>query len=119
MKHRHQHRRGQPLPDGYRLVARPSRWGNPWKIGGATGVAYQGNVTEFEITRAMSLACYKAYARACLEADPTWLDPLRDAVGLACYCPLTEHCHADVLAMMLKWSFPLRAPGGLKAMGET
>lgn len=29
--------------------------------------------------------------------DPPDLDPLRDATALACWCPLDQPCHADVL----------------------
>ena len=80
------------LPAGAKLVTRPSPWGNPYKIG------EHG-------TRAEVIAMYE---RDLLSGE------LRDRKGrelrsrlpelrgrlLACYCPLNEPCHADVLARL-------------------
>ncbi|KLI97636.1 DUF4326 domain-containing protein [Luteimonas sp. FCS-9] len=63
------------------VVARPGRWGNPYRVGvdgdRATCVA---RYAEFMATRPDDL-------------DPT---PLRGR-NLACWCPLDGPCHADVL----------------------
>jgi hypothetical protein len=60
--------KGWRKPEGAVVVARPSRWGNPYRIG--------GDVDAAEAVR-----------------------QFRDELGrdLACWCPLDEPCHADVL----------------------
>jgi len=81
-------RRGQALPAGIRSVARPSRWGNPFRIGP-------------DLTRAQAVARYGPWLQQRLAEDPAFLDPLRGASGLACYCPLDGPCHADLLIAAL------------------
>lgn len=63
------------------VVARPGRWGNPFRIG------VDGN-------RATCVARFAAQ----LDARPNALDltPLRGR-NLACWCSLDGPCHADVL----------------------
>jgi len=67
------------------VVARPSRWGNPFRVG-------------VDGDRA---ACVAAYRRALLGGQLafTVADIRRELAGhdLACWCPLDEPCHADVL----------------------
>ena len=88
-----QQKRGRALPPGVRSVARPSRWGNPWRL-------------EREADREMILARYRAWLDQRLAEDPAFLDPLRPAAGLACYCPLDRPCHADILLARLAGSSP-------------
>jgi Domain of unknown function (DUF4326) len=66
------------------LVARPSRWGNPFKV------------DEFGRERAVEL--YEAW----LLERPHLLAQLPQLRGrlLACYCPLDQPCHGDVLARL-------------------
>ncbi|MDX1711536.1 MAG: DUF4326 domain-containing protein [Rhodovibrionaceae bacterium] len=85
---RHQFKRGRKLPKGVRFVARPSRWGNPYKIP--------------PHTREEAMRLYRAHAEAKLREDPQWLDPLMEAEGLACYCRPDQLCHADVLIEMVE-----------------
>jgi hypothetical protein len=85
---RYQHRRGIRLPDGVRLVARPTRWGNPFKVG------VHGNV-------AACVAQYRVWLVDRLAANPDFLAPLQGAAGLACYCDLGAPCHVDVLVEAL------------------
>jgi hypothetical protein len=67
------------------VVARPSRWGNPFRVG-------------VDGDRA---ACVAAYRRALLDGELAFAiaDVQRELAGhdLACWCPLDEPCHADVL----------------------
>jgi Domain of unknown function (DUF4326) len=72
-----------PLGDAV-LVARPSRWGNPFRV------------EEHGRERAIEL-----YERRLL-AEPDLLAQLPALRGrrLACYCPLDQPCHADVLARL-------------------
>ena len=68
----------EKLPKGVRLVARPSRWGNPYPV-------------------AESLLLYRAYLDEQVAAGRLDVNELR-GLKLACYCPLDQACHADVLA---------------------
>ena len=80
-------RRGWRKPVGAVVVARPSRWGNPFPIGPGR-------------SRAATVARFEA---ALLAADASLgysvADVRRTLAGrdLACWCPLDEPCHADVL----------------------
>ncbi len=105
-RYRHQ-RRGQRdrLPAGVRLVARPSRWGNPHPIGEVCPVC--GIVHD----RAGAIAAHAADLDARTDDDlREWLAPLADAAGLACYCRPDEACHADALVDLLDRLHP--RPGG-------
>ncbi len=79
--------RGWRKPAGAVVVARPSRWGNPFVVGG-----------EEVLDAAAAVARY----RAALEAGKlrfTVDDARRELAGrdLACWCPPDRPCHADVL----------------------
>ncbi|WP_375483149.1 DUF4326 domain-containing protein [uncultured Jatrophihabitans sp.] len=75
--------KGWRKPAGVIVVARPSRWGNPFRIG-SDGM-----------TRAEAVAAYRTWAATALDAE----EVRRELGGhdLACWCPLAEPCHADVL----------------------
>lgn len=78
-------------------VGRPSKWGNPYThvTGGDTLASY---LVE---NRDSAVAAYERYAREQLRRDPTWLDDLRDAEVLICWCaPLL--CHGDVLVRLIQ-----------------
>lgn len=67
-------------------VGRPSKWGNPYSM------AYR--------TRQRVIALFETHARKQIEDDPTWLDELRGAEVLVCWCsPLA--CHGDVLVRLI------------------
>jgi hypothetical protein len=76
---------GWRKPPGSVVVSRPSRWGNPFRIG------IDGDRS----------ACVAAYRLALLagELAVTVDDARRDLAGrdLACWCRPGEPCHADVL----------------------
>lgn len=78
--------RGWRMPEGAVYVGRPSRWGNPFRVGTRPG----------EHTLETSLALYRIHA-ADSRRGWDWLDPLRQATALVCWCPLDVPCHADVL----------------------
>ena len=66
-------------------VGRPSPWGNPFPVAS---------------DRAGAIAKFRAFAEERLANNPGWLDPLRDAEVLTCWCaPLP--CHADVLIELI------------------
>jgi len=92
-------RKGFKLPENTVNVARPSKWGNPWKVikdGQAwrTETDNGGYHGHFD-TKA------DAAAMACIEYKEVYLPRLdvTDLRGknLACWCPLDQPCHADVL----------------------
>jgi len=84
--HRVQLRRaaGWRLPGNTITVARPSQWGNPFVVDGV--------VTD----RATAVELYHGHIVYKLIHEPDLLAPLRGK-NLACWCPLSGPCHADVL----------------------
>ena len=83
-------RRGWRKPPDVVVVSRPSRWSNPFMV----GARHRGRV----LTRGTATAEFRA---ALLEGRlPFTMEAIvRDLAGhdLACWCPLDEPCHADVL----------------------
>ena len=76
-------RKGGRLPDDAVVVTRPTKWGNPHAL---------------EIGRAEAVARYREdllAGRLAIRVDDVKRE-LRER-DLACYCPLSEPCHADVL----------------------
>ena len=98
--------RGWRKPDGAVVVARPSRWGNPFTIAGALESQFA------ETTEHARTLCVEAFASCIAHGrwSPWWaenaatrfdwmdchLDELQGR-DLACWCPLDQPCHADVL----------------------
>lgn len=130
--------RGWRLPPGAVSVARPSRWGNPFRIGGLvdepgpwkgpaaprrtglpgtyrtrdiTGAEYEYVVREVR-DRADAVALFRAYIRF---HDDEWSpEVIRRELGgrdLACWCPLDgQPCHADILlAISNGWEVSVHA----------
>lgn len=77
------------------IVARPSKWGNPWKIGSRD---HNNDVVE---NREDAKHAFYCWAEDCLDprAGKTLFSDLHELRGkdLACWCPLDQPCHADVL----------------------
>lgn len=78
-------RKGWRMPANTVNVARPSKWGNPFKVGP-------------DRTAAEAVAQYRAMIEGFAEEPNVSLN-LADLRGknLACWCKLGEPCHADVL----------------------
>lgn len=92
-------RKGARKPEKAVVVARPTIWGNPFKVGAAVEAGYSraGCVSAFEDWLAGNpWACgadrYETQ-RATILAR---IGELRGK-DLACWCPLDQPCHADVL----------------------
>jgi hypothetical protein len=70
-----------------------SKYGNPFVIG------KDGD-------RAAVIAAFERHARACLAADPHWLDALNQARVLTCWCrrigEARPACHGDTLIMLIR-----------------
>jgi len=82
-------------------VGRPTKWGNPFRIreySGRYAISYGRTGLIETKAEAVRLAVYffKEWATAKAKLMPEWLDPLRGK-DLACWCPLDQPCHADVL----------------------
>ncbi len=96
--------KGWRLPENARCVTRPSRWGNPWRVGDricdGDGSGFLSPIIALSTSRihfpAQAVTLFHAYAKARLRVEPEWLAPLRGK-DLACYCQPGEPCHADVL----------------------
>ncbi|KLI04530.1 MULTISPECIES: DUF4326 domain-containing protein [Mycolicibacterium] len=105
--------KGFHMPEGAIYVGRPTRWGNPWKVVGAgtepglfggrervytidgPGQFFRGTYTR---TQAAEFAVHmygkwiNGSAARCED-----LIPILSGHDLACWCPLDQPCHADVL----------------------
>ena len=83
--------KGWRLPANTVVVSRPTRWGNPFRIGAGT-------------TRAQAVArfrrMFEAHGGYAGNGPKIPSDEVRRELkgkNLACWCPLDEPCHADLL----------------------
>ncbi len=93
-------RAGWKKPEGAIVVARPTKWGNPYKL---TDYKYEGAFDEAD-ARAKAVRDFEA-SLSIGEGAPWQLmrrdrHELRGKV-LACWCRADQLCHADVL---LEWA---------------
>jgi Domain of unknown function (DUF4326) len=104
--------KGWRLPENTLVVARPTKWGNPFRIdeyGIDLAVALYGQMARgLWNPTLLSHLSEQAYMRA-YETRRTWLKRLGwphpvEAIrcelrghDLACWCPLSQPCHADTL----------------------
>ena len=88
------------------VVARPSRWGNPYRIAPAYSDAL---CTLPEITPELAVSLFRDRWRDMLETWPS----ARERIGLlrgrnlACWCAAGAPCHADVLLELAKGAQPV------------
>ena len=79
------------MPANALYVGRPSKWGNPARSPWPKPTAEQ---------RALMVEQFEKHFRGGLDNDPKvrqmMIDELRGR-DLACWCPLNQPCHADVL----------------------
>ena len=90
--------RGWRKPAGAVSVARPSRWGNPYKVGDE---AWPGVVIR---DRTHAVEQYRVELQALKTIHPDQWQALTAEIrkhlrgkDLMCWCPLDQPCHADVL----------------------
>ena len=79
------------MPANTVYVGRPTVWGNPFVVDSEL-------IGGEKLTAAKAVALYRQYAR-----DAFNLNDLRACLrgkNLACWCPLGQPCHADVLIEM-------------------
>lgn len=73
--------KGWRKPAGAIVVSRPSKWGNPFSVS--------------EYGRAEAIRLYREQLAKMADL-PKLLEPLTGH-DLACWCPLDQPCHADIL----------------------
>lgn len=87
--------KGWKMPDGAVYVGRPTKWGNPFKISnGDCDHPDCGPKSHPVITAQMAVDQYRRWL------TPGMIMVLRYELrgkDLACFCPLDQPCHADVL----------------------
>ena len=82
--------KGWRKPEGCIVVSRPSRWGNPFKI----GEWVQADDPRWRVIESLDL-----YFEFIVNSPALWLTARDELAGhdLCCVCPLDQPCHADVL----------------------
>jgi hypothetical protein len=96
-------RKGWRMPSNTVSVARPGRWGNPFSVG---KVVCAGNGRGFRAdtikTRGMAVEHFREMLAIETRAYPRADEIVAGLRGknLACWCPLDQPCHADVLLEM-------------------
>jgi hypothetical protein len=95
-----QRTKGWRMPEGAVYVGRPTQWGNPFE---ADVLGQHGAVDAYAVHLAAYFGWeYRTVRRAFYpwpvdsSAFANWIAPLQGR-DLACWCPLDQPCHADVL----------------------
>jgi hypothetical protein len=93
--------KGWRMPEGAIYVGRPSRWGNPFLVGApypdGDPPELQHPATRMDVAEMFEDLCHGLLLLPAPTRDD--LEPLRGH-DLACWCPLDQPCHADVLLEM-------------------
>jgi hypothetical protein len=101
------------MPEDAVYVGRPTRWGNPWRVvrerrSWLDEAAHRHPHSVYDPARQSYLGSFACEDRARYWAAQGFrrdfdgdLAPLRDK-RLACWCPLDQPCHADVLIELLE-----------------
>lgn len=108
--------KGWRKPEGAIVVARPSKWGNPFRVGEPSPWGAHD-----PMDRAAAVAVYRYMVSSVgtslwgehflWQANPQITEMARRELrghDLACWCPLDEPCHADVLLELAN------DPGGVR-----
>lgn len=96
--------KGWRMPEGAVYVGRPTKWGNPYTVeqyqgGGKVACVVDGpGMMQPTAFRQKHSACVYAVMlyRFKMQSEQPDLSALRGK-DLACWCPLDQPCHADVL----------------------
>ena len=90
-------RKGWRMPENTVSVARPTKWGNPFRVGDATIPTTKEAVRRFR---------HWIADRMVVGPPPPDPSELRGK-NLACWCRLGTPCHADVLLELANSAHPL------------
>lgn len=103
---------GWRMPTGAVYVGRPTKWGNPWSVGDGYRASVEpacdpsrNNGRVIGPEDCFVSAFVESVEQAVALYEGAWLtEDLREEVraqlagkDLACWCPLDQPCHADVL----------------------
>lgn len=104
--------KGWRMPENAVYVGRPTKWGNPWSPNGYWDAGYSGSLL------VAVKACIEQYRAWMTQTRSSWngsipqpdalpgvpesarsLPDVRELRGkdIACWCPIDQPCHADVL----------------------
>jgi len=118
--------KGWRMPEGAVYVGRPSKWGNPFPVGLRVSVETLNGDKFWDATAIDVVWMFKAWTSngAVYPAHAAQRDRLLAAIArgdlrgkdLACWCPLDQPCHADVL---LELANPTTPHGHLPALPWT
>jgi len=78
-------KKGWRKPEGCIVVSRPSKWGNPFTLNGCNG------------DRALALKLFRENTSVARVRYRNYIRQELAGHDLACWCPLNQPCHADVL----------------------
>jgi hypothetical protein len=108
-----QRAKGWVKPPDAVVVARPSKWGNPFRVVRAQShrdgpfdmwaVTYPTDdrwLVRFDLVADARADAVDRYRRNVLDGDQSFVALLRAELAghdLACWCPMDQPCHADVL----------------------
>jgi len=84
--------KGWRMPEGAVYVGRPTKWGNPYFIAHYADLSHDG--------RTEAVRRYRAWVFACNHRSTLDIPRIKAELhgkDLACWCPLDQPCHADVL----------------------
>jgi uncharacterized protein DUF4326 len=95
--------KGWRKPEGAVVVSRPSKWGNPFRIGEPSLWANHAPMDRqqaVEAYRYMIASVDHIVGERAWSPNPYFAAEVRGELrgrDLACWCPLDQPCHADVL----------------------
>lgn len=113
--------KGWRKPPGAVVVARPGEWGNPYRVDrhrgdgllwltyslGTDDVAELRTVASLEEGRTLAVEHYRrALTDGELPYRERYIREQLSGCDLACWCPLDEPCHADVLLAVANGATP-------------
>ncbi len=86
-------KKGWKMPENTIYVGRPTKYGNPFKVGDKSPNNHNGM-----IDAQLAVALFEEMMKAKAECEEliNYLKPL-EGKNLACFCPIDTPCHADVL----------------------
>lgn len=93
--------KGWRMPENTVYVGRPGKWGNPFTVGAQGFVFEDGGAIFYRGAGARAVDVVKLYRQ---RIAPKLRNRAREELAgknLACWCPLDQPCHADVL---LEWA---------------
>jgi hypothetical protein len=97
--------KGWRMPPNTVKVDRSTMWGNPWTIAKAREVGFFGTDAEL---RAATVGMFRNGCARCLPVVAEIMARVNELRGknLACWCPLNQPCHADVLLELANEAAP-------------